>query len=175
MSLTGRVHCSENMTIVISRAYLNSLGYDGSSVYLNEPLCRPQVSRYEVTFVFPIDACGNIKTVDILHPFREFQLFSVGLSLILKIYHGQFEDGRAVYTNTLRAYPSTSGEITRQDHLKLFVGCKMYQDSVSQIMYLIKHRDNSSITGTGRFTTSMHFYTSSSFRYKVWNSRVHAL
>ncbi|XP_029691031.1 CUB and zona pellucida-like domain-containing protein 1 [Takifugu rubripes] len=137
---SGRVVCSDNMTIVISRAYLNSLGYDGSSVYLNDPQCRPQISRYDVTFVFPIDTCGNIKT---------------------------FEDGRAVYANTLRAYPSSFGEITRQDHLKLLVGCKMDQDSISQIMYLIEHRDNSSITGTGRFTTSMHFYTSSSFIYKV--------
>lgn len=96
--------------------------------------------------------------------------------LNLKVsYLGQFEDGRAVYTNTLRAYPSSSGEITRQEHLKMLVGCKMDQDSISQIMYLIEHRDNSSITGTGRFTTSMHFYTSSSFIYKVWKSRVHAM
>lgn len=78
-----------------------------------------------------------------------------------------------MYINSLRAYPSTYGEITHQDHLKLFVGCKMEQDSVSQIMYRIEHRDNSSITGSGRFPTFMHFYTSSSFAYKVWKSRVH--
>lgn len=80
-----------------------------------------------------------------------------------------------VYTNFLRAYPSTYGEITRQDHLKLLVGCKMEQDSVSQIMYRIEHCKNSSITGSGRYTTLMHFYTSSSFTYKVWNSRVQPL
>lgn len=90
-------------------------------------------------------------------------------------YLEQFEDDRTVYTNSLRAYPSTSGEITRQDYLKLLVGCKMEQDSVSQIMYRIEHRDNSSITGSGRFTTLMHFYTSSSFIYKVWKSGVHPL
>uniref|UniRef100_H3D752 CUB and zona pellucida-like domains 1, tandem duplicate 2 n=1 Tax=Tetraodon nigroviridis TaxID=99883 RepID=H3D752_TETNG len=134
-------HCnSANMTIVISTFYLNSLGYDGSNVYLDDPLCRPQFSKYNVTFSFPIDSCGNVKT---------------------------FEDGRTVYTNSLRAYPTTYGEITRQDHLKLLVGCRMEQDSVSQIMYRVEHRDNSSITGSGRYATLMHFYTSSSFSYKV--------
>lgn len=44
----------------------------------------------------------------------------------------------------------------------------MEQDSVAQIMYVVHHRDNSSITGTGRFNTSMAFYTSNSFYYMVW-------
>lgn len=88
-------------------------------------------------------------------------------------YLGQVEDGRTVFTNSLRAYPFTGGEITRQDHLKLLVGCKMEEDSVSQIMYLVQHRDNSSITGSGKYITHMNFYTSSSFWYKVWKSRMH--
>lgn len=59
------------MTIVISRNYLNSLGYDANNVYLDDPHCRPQVSKYEVVFAFPIDTCGNVKTVDTSHPFGE--------------------------------------------------------------------------------------------------------
>ncbi|XP_031163547.1 deleted in malignant brain tumors 1 protein isoform X4 [Sander lucioperca] len=138
---SGRVDCSsDNMIIVIERTYLNSLGYDGHSLYLNDPHCRPQVSTYQVVFNFPINTCGNIR---------------------------KFENGRVVYTNTLRAYTSSSGEITRQSHFKMNVGCRMEQDSVAQIMYVVQHRDNSSITGTGRFNTSMDFYTSSSFYYKV--------
>ncbi|XP_044070449.1 deleted in malignant brain tumors 1 protein isoform X2 [Siniperca chuatsi] len=138
---SGRVDCSsDNMNIVIEKTYLNSLGYDDHSLYLNDPHCRPQVSRYQVVFSFPINTCGNIR---------------------------KFENGRVVYTNALRAYTSNSGEITRQSHLKLNVSCRMEQDSVAQIMYLVHHRDNSSITGTGRFNTSMDFYTSSSFYYKV--------
>lgn len=82
-------------------------------------------------------------------------------------YHEQFKNGRVVYTNTLRAYGTSSGEITRQSQLKMNVGCRMEQDSVAQIMYLVEHHGNSSITGTGRFNTSMDFYTSSSFYYKV--------
>ncbi|XP_038593697.1 deleted in malignant brain tumors 1 protein isoform X2 [Micropterus salmoides] len=140
-SSSGRVDCSsDNMNIVIERTYLNSLGYDGHSLYLNDPLCRPQVSSYQVVFSFPINTCGNVR---------------------------KFQNGRVVYTNTVRAYTTNSGEITRQSHLKLNVGCRMEQDSVAQIMYLVHHRDNSSITGTGRFNTSMDFYTSSSFYYKV--------
>ncbi|XP_034754329.1 deleted in malignant brain tumors 1 protein-like [Etheostoma cragini] len=138
---SGRVDCSsDNMNIVIERTYLNSLGYDGHSLYLNDPHCRPQVSTYQVVFNFPINTCGNIR---------------------------KFENDRVVYTNTLRAYTSSSGEITRQSHFKMNVGCRMEQDSVAQIMYVVEHRDNSSITGTGRFNTSMDFYTSSSFYYKV--------
>ncbi|KAA8583663.1 hypothetical protein FQN60_014871 [Etheostoma spectabile] len=131
---------SDNMNIVIERTYLNSLGYDGHSLYLNDPHCRPQVSTYQVVFNFPINTCGNIR---------------------------KFENDRVVYTNTLHAYTSSSGEITRQSHFKMNVGCRMEQDSVAQIMYVVEHRDNSSITGTGRFNTSMDFYTSSNFYYKV--------
>lgn len=92
--------------------------------------------------------------------YRVWLLFNI-------FYLEQFENGRIVYTNNLRAYASSQGEITRQSNLKLTVGCRMEQDSVSQIMYLVRHRGNSSITGTGRFNTSMHFYTSSSFYNRV--------
>ncbi|KAK1904962.1 Deleted in malignant brain tumors 1 protein [Dissostichus eleginoides] len=138
---SGRVDCSsDNMNIVIERSYLNSLGYDGQSLYLNDQYCRPQVSRYQVVFNFPINTCGNVR---------------------------KFENGRIVYTNSLRASASTSGEITRQSHFKMNVGCRMEPDSVSQIMYVVRHNDNSSITGSGRFNTSMAFYTSYNFYYQV--------
>ncbi|KAM7408530.1 hypothetical protein PAMA_002316 [Pampus argenteus] len=138
---SGRVDCSsDNMNIVIERSYLNSLGYDGHSLYLNDQHCRPQVSSYQVVFSFPINTCGTVR---------------------------KFENGRVVYTNALRAYTSSNGEITRQSHLKINVGCQMEQDSMSQIMYVVSHRDNTSITGTGRFNTSMAFYTSGSFYQQV--------
>ncbi|KAI9535538.1 hypothetical protein NQZ68_003092 [Dissostichus eleginoides] len=138
---SGRVDCSsDNMNIVIERSYLNSLGYDVQSLYLNDQYCRPQVSRYQVVFNFPINTCGNVR---------------------------KFENGRIVYTNSLRASASTSGEITRQSHFKMNVGCQMEPDSVSQIMYVVRHNDNSSITGSGRFNTSMEFYTSNNFYYQV--------
>uniref|UniRef100_A0A7N6A6B3 CUB and zona pellucida-like domains 1, tandem duplicate 1 n=1 Tax=Anabas testudineus TaxID=64144 RepID=A0A7N6A6B3_ANATE len=126
---SGRVDCSsDNMNIVIERAYLNSLGYDGHSLYLDDQYCRPQVSTYQVVFSFPINTCGTVR---------------------------KFDNGRIVYTNTIRAYTSSSGEITRQSHFRMNVGCRMEQDSVSQIIYLVSHPDNGTIVGTGRFNTSM--------------------
>ena len=95
---------------------------------------------------------------------------SVGSCVLLCstiFYVEQIENGRVVYTNTLRADTSSYGEITRQVNLKLNVACQMDQDSVSQIMYLVEHLGNSSIVGTGKFNTSMNFYTSSSFYYQV--------
>lgn len=62
--MSGRVDCSsDNMNIVIERSYLNSLGYDGHSLYLNDPHCRPQISSYHVVFSFPLNTCGNIREV----------------------------------------------------------------------------------------------------------------
>ncbi|TNN63357.1 Deleted in malignant brain tumors 1 protein [Liparis tanakae] len=138
---SGKVDCSsDNMNITIQRSYLNSIGYDGESLYLNDPRCRPQVSSYQVVFNFPVNACGTAL---------------------------KFENGSAVYTNSLRASTSNYGDITRQSHLHMSVGCRMDQDSVAQIMYIVRHHDNSRITGTGRFNTSMDFFTSSSFYSKV--------
>uniref|UniRef100_A0A3Q4HTJ6 CUB and zona pellucida-like domains 1, tandem duplicate 1 n=1 Tax=Neolamprologus brichardi TaxID=32507 RepID=A0A3Q4HTJ6_NEOBR len=112
--LSGRVDCSsDNMNIVIEKSYLNSLGYDGHSLYLNDPHCRPQISYYNVVFSFPLNTCGNTR---------------------------EFENGKIVYTNSLRAYNSNYGEITRQSNFKLNVNCRMEQDSVSQILY---ERENS--------------------------------
>ncbi|XP_077960816.1 CUB and zona pellucida-like domain-containing protein 1 isoform X3 [Gasterosteus aculeatus] len=140
-SNSGRVDCSsDNMNIVLQRTYLNSLGYDGNDLYLNDEQCRPQISRDQVVFNFPINTCGNVR---------------------------KFDNGSVVYTNALRAFTSGSGEITRQAHFKMSVGCRMAQDSVAQIMYIVRHHDNTSITGTGRFNTSMDFYTSSSFYSQV--------
>ena len=55
------------MRIVIERSYLNSLGYDGHSLYLNDPHCRPHVSYYQVVFNFPINSCGTVRKVDNFH------------------------------------------------------------------------------------------------------------
>ncbi|KAF7656751.1 hypothetical protein LDENG_00036610 [Lucifuga dentata] len=138
---SGRVDCSyDNMDIVIEKSYLNSLGYNGYDLYLNDQYCRPQIFRYQVIFRFPVNTCGTIR---------------------------KFENGRVVYTNTVRAYASASGVITRQSFLKLNVGCRMEPDTMAQLMYVAHHHDNGSITGTGRFNATMAFYTSSNFYYQV--------
>uniref|UniRef100_A0A3P9P4R7 CUB and zona pellucida-like domains 1, tandem duplicate 1 n=1 Tax=Poecilia reticulata TaxID=8081 RepID=A0A3P9P4R7_POERE len=140
-SPSGRVDCSsDNMNIVINRAYLNSLGYDAHSLYLDDPSCKPQISSSEVVFSFPLTSCGTVKHLN---------------------------SGRIVFTNNIRGFPSSQGEIVRQSYLKMNVNCTMEPDSVSQIMFVVSNAGNSSIAGSGRYNTSMAFYTSSSFSYKV--------
>ncbi|XP_047459311.1 deleted in malignant brain tumors 1 protein-like [Mugil cephalus] len=138
---SGHVDCSSDyMTIVLNNSYLNSLGYNGNSLYLNDPYCRPQISSDQVVFKFPINSCGNVKG---------------------------FHNGKVVYTNALHTSDNSSGEITRRSYFKMNVSCLMEQDSVSQIMYVVQHPGNSSIIGTGRFNTSMAFYMSSSYYSRV--------
>ncbi|XP_029962544.1 deleted in malignant brain tumors 1 protein-like [Salarias fasciatus] len=128
------------MNIVIERSYLNSLGYSSHDLYLNDEHCRPKITSYQVIFSFPIESCGNVK---------------------------QISSDRVVYTNGLRSSNSSSGEITRHAVLKLNVTCIMDQDSLSENMFVIQNPGNSAIIGTGKFNTTMTFYTSSSFYYPV--------
>ncbi|XP_067092932.1 CUB and zona pellucida-like domain-containing protein 1 isoform X1 [Osmerus mordax] len=138
---TGRVDCSSDiMNIVVSRSYLNSLGYDGYNMYLNDQHCRPSISSYQVVFSFPINTCGTVR---------------------------KFVNERVVYTNALRASPSNSGEISRQSQFKLNVQCHMEKDTMVQIMYQANEVSNSTITGSGRFNGTMAFYHSSSFYNQV--------
>ncbi|XP_035255589.1 deleted in malignant brain tumors 1 protein isoform X2 [Anguilla anguilla] len=140
----GRVDCSsDNMTIVIQTSYLNSVGYSGYDLYLNDQYCRPSVSSYQVVFSFAPNTCGTRR---------------------------EFNNGRIVYTNGVRAYKSRSGEITRQSQFKLQVLCRMEQDATAQIMYVARERVEGNITGSGRFNVTMAFYTSGSFNYPVYDS-----
>ncbi|XP_053730477.1 deleted in malignant brain tumors 1 protein-like [Synchiropus splendidus] len=143
---SGSVDCSSStMTIVLQKNYLQSLGYEAHNLFLNDRSCRPRENPWDVVFSFPIHTCGNIQT---------------------------FQNSSAIYSNTLRAFPSSSGDgvITHHDFFRLNITCLMAQESESHIMYIVNHNQNSSIIGTGMFNTSMDFYTSSSFYYKVTES-----
>ncbi|XP_073683452.1 scavenger receptor cysteine-rich domain-containing protein DMBT1-like isoform X2 [Garra rufa] len=140
----GRVDCSsDNMVIVIQRSYLNSLGLSAYDLYVDDHLCRPSVSSTEVVFNFPLDACGTVK---------------------------EMINGYVSYTNNVRGSQSQSGEITRQSHFLLHVGCRMEPDTMVQIFYKASEVINANITGTGRFNASIAFYSSSSFYYKIYDS-----
>lgn len=75
-----------------------------------------------------------------------------------------------MYTNGVRAYPSQSGEITRQSHFKLQVLCRMEQDATAQIMYVARETESGNITGSGTFNLTMAFYSSGNFYYPVYDS-----
>ncbi|ROJ78919.1 CUB and zona pellucida-like domain-containing protein 1 [Anabarilius grahami] len=139
----GRVDCSsDNMVIVIQQSYLNSLGYSGNDLYVDDHLCRPTNASSEVVFSFPLDTCGTAK---------------------------EMMNGYVSYTNNVRASQSQSGEITRQSQFLLHVGCRMEPDTVVQIFYKAKEIINANITGTGRFNASIAFYTSSSFYQQIYD------
>ncbi|XP_036448698.1 CUB and zona pellucida-like domain-containing protein 1 [Colossoma macropomum] len=139
---TARVVCSsENMTIVIQRSYLDSLGIGWQNLYVDDHRCRPSANRYEVFFKFPIDMCGTNKTT---------------------------KNGRVVYSNHVQAAQSKSGEITRQvEEFLLNVNCHKGQDTTVGTVCKTEVTINSTITGTGHFNTSMAFYHSRSFSYPI--------
>ncbi|XP_051722922.1 deleted in malignant brain tumors 1 protein-like isoform X14 [Ctenopharyngodon idella] len=140
----GRVDCSsDNMVIVIQRSYLNSLGYSGNDLYVDDHLCRPTITSYEVVFSFPLDTCGTAK---------------------------EMMNGYVSFTNNVRASQSQSGEITRQSQFLLHVGCRMEPDTIVQIFYRAKEIIDANITGTGRFNASIAFYTSSGFYQQIYDS-----
>ncbi|XP_062376025.1 deleted in malignant brain tumors 1 protein-like [Sardina pilchardus] len=139
----GRVQCaSDNMNIVISRSYLIDQGFSVHDLYVNDQHCRPTINSYQVVFEFPLNRCGTVRT---------------------------FDKGRVIYENAVQAYKTSSGEITRQTgSFMLSVVCHMEKDSVSQIIYRANTVINSTISGTGRFNTTMAFYTSGSFYQQIY-------
>ncbi|KAL1257766.1 hypothetical protein QQF64_011010 [Cirrhinus molitorella] len=141
---TEHVNCSsDNMVIVIQKSYLDSLGLSADDLYVDDPLCRPNISNTEVVFSFPFDTCGTIK---------------------------EMKNGYVSYTNNVRASQSQSGEITRQSQFLLCVSCRMEPDTMVQVFYKAKENVNSKITGTGHFGASIAFFTSSSFNQQIYDS-----
>ncbi|XP_065153509.1 scavenger receptor cysteine-rich domain-containing protein DMBT1-like isoform X25 [Paramisgurnus dabryanus] len=140
----GRVDCSsDNMVIVIRASYLNSLGFNGNYLYVDDHRCRPTINSTEVVFRFSLNTCGTGK---------------------------EMMNGYVAYTNNVRASQSKSGEITLQPQFLLHVGCRMEPDTVVQILYKAKEDINANITGAGRFNASIAFFTSSSFNQQIFHS-----
>ncbi|XP_026141518.1 CUB and zona pellucida-like domain-containing protein 1 isoform X2 [Carassius auratus] len=138
------VNCSsDNMTIVIQRSYLNSVGLSGSDLYVNDRLCRPTISSTEVMFRFPLNACGTVK---------------------------EMMNSNVSYTNNVRASQSQSGQITRQSQFLLRVGCRMEPDTMVQIFYKAQENINANITEMGHFGANIAFYSSSNFDRKIYDS-----
>nr|XP_015202544.1 PREDICTED: deleted in malignant brain tumors 1 protein-like isoform X3 [Lepisosteus oculatus] len=137
----AQVECSSDaMRVIIQNSYLDSMGLTGNDLYLNDQYCRPVFSSSHVTFNVPLNSCGTVR---------------------------EDSRGRITYINDVRAFVSSSGEITRQSHMQLRVGCRMQQDTMVQIMYVARERVTGNITGSGNYNVKMAFYTSSNFYYPV--------
>ncbi|MGH0166120.1 UNVERIFIED_CONTAM: hypothetical protein FKN15_050281 [Acipenser sinensis] len=132
----ANIQCSSDyMEVTLQRSYIESLGYNASELYLNDPNCRPQTTGSQVLFRIPLNHCGTLREVN---------------------------NGSIAYYNNIRAY-SSGGVITRQTNLQLHVGCKMEQNTMVQIMYVTKEEATANETSWSRYSINMAFYTSDSF------------
>ncbi|MBN3282670.1 CUZD1 protein, partial [Polyodon spathula] len=135
-TISTNIQCSSvSMEVTLQRSYIESLGYNASELYLNDPNCRPQTTGSQVLFRIPLNHCGTFREVN---------------------------SGSIAYYNNIRAY-SSGGVITRQTNLQLRVGCKMEQNTTVQIVYMAKEEVTANETSWGRYSISMAFYTSDSF------------
>ncbi|XP_033005377.1 CUB and zona pellucida-like domain-containing protein 1 [Lacerta agilis] len=129
------ISCSSDMmTVILSKSYLDALGYDENDLTLNDPSCRP-VALNPVTFSFPLNSCGTVKTG---------------------------ENHTITYTNTITASPN-GNVITRHKQVDLIVRCIMENNSTVEVMYETKNVVNDDESALGRFNLSMAFYDSDSF------------
>lgn len=63
LSMAASLTCSsDRMTIVLSKAYLDSIGYNETHLQLNDPSCRP-ITTDQVIFSFPLNSCETTKEV----------------------------------------------------------------------------------------------------------------
>ncbi|KAM7170080.1 scavenger receptor cysteine-rich domain-containing protein DMBT1-like isoform 4-T6 [Macrochelys suwanniensis] len=129
------------MRAVIRRTYITSKGYFSWNVHLNDPTCRPMVTKSHVIFHIPYDGCGTKSEVN---------------------------NGTINYSNTVRA--STSGNfITRAKSPQLHFTCRMDQSMIVDIMHVVNESDSLETDETqyGRFNVKLAFYESPSFSSPV--------
>ncbi|NXL85121.1 CUZD1 protein, partial [Alectura lathami] len=128
---------SDRMKIVLSKAFLDSLGYNETHLQLNDPFCRP-VATDPVIFSFPLSSCGTTKTDD---------------------------DLSIIYTNVVTF--SETGIITRKKTVQIVAQCKMKNNSTVEVIYITENTITQNITSAGRYNVSMAFYDSDSFTSPV--------
>ncbi|XP_066477540.1 CUB and zona pellucida-like domain-containing protein 1 [Tiliqua scincoides] len=133
---------SDTMSVILSKSYLDALGYDENDLALNDPTCKP-VSFNPVTFTFPLNSCGTLKKTG--------------------------EDHRIIYSNTITASPA-GDVITRLKHVEINVKCIMENNSTVEVMYVTENDFAENKSALGTFNLSMSFYDSDSFSNPVFES-----
>ncbi|XP_030425732.1 deleted in malignant brain tumors 1 protein-like isoform X3 [Gopherus evgoodei] len=131
----------EYMRAVIRRAYIRLKGYFSWNFRLNDPTCRPMVTKSDVIFHIPYDGCGTKSEVN---------------------------NGTIDYSNTVRA--STSDNfITRAKSLQLHFTCRMNESVIVDIMAIVNESNSLETDETqyGQFNVKLSFYESPSFSSPV--------
>ncbi|XP_053890045.1 deleted in malignant brain tumors 1 protein [Malaclemys terrapin pileata] len=131
----------EYMRAVIRKAYIRSKGYFSWNFHLNDPTCRPMVTKSDVIFHIPYDGCGTKSKVN---------------------------NGTIDYSNTVRA--STSDKfIPRAKRPQLHFTCRMNQSMIVDIMHIVNESDSLETDETqyGQFNVKLSFYEAPSFSSPV--------
>ncbi|NXC11719.1 CUZD1 protein, partial [Orthonyx spaldingii] len=125
---------SDSMRIVLSKAYLASLGFSEAHLQLNDPSCRPVVTD-SVIFSFPLASCGTIKK----------------------------DEGHSItYTNSVSLAPA-GNVITRQKSAEIIAECRMENNATSEVIYTTRNNAVQIVAAEGRYNVSMAFYESDLF------------
>ncbi|NXX12380.1 CUZD1 protein, partial [Podargus strigoides] len=132
---------SDRMTIVLSKSYLASLGYNETHLQLNDPSCSPSVTD-SVIFSFPLGSCGTTKK----------------------------DEGQSITYTNIVSLSATGNIITRQKSVEIIAKCKMENNSTLEVIYVTKNNVIQNTTAVGRYNVSMSFYDSDSFSKPVRQS-----
>ncbi|KAM7133960.1 scavenger receptor cysteine-rich domain-containing protein DMBT1-like [Macrochelys suwanniensis] len=131
----------EYMHAVVNRAYLRSHGYDAWDVSLNDPYCKPNVTRNHVIFNIPYNGCGTRR---------------------------EGNNNTIIYSNLIKAI-SSGYIIKRQKDLHLHINCKMLQNRWIEIMYIAEDVTEVNETQYSRYDVNISFYESPSFLWPVYD------
>ncbi|KAM9197433.1 LOW QUALITY PROTEIN: scavenger receptor cysteine-rich domain-containing protein DMBT1 [Dugong dugon] len=139
--------CLQNhMQAVVSRSYLQSLGYVARDLIIpgwsGSYQCQSQITPSQVIFTIPYLGCGTIKQVD---------------------------NDTITYSSFLKAAVS-SGIIKKKKDLNIHISCRMLQDTWVDMMYIANDTIEFKEIQYGNFAVNISFYTSSSFSYPVTSS-----
>uniref|UniRef100_A0A6J0SDQ3 Scavenger receptor cysteine-rich domain-containing protein DMBT1 n=1 Tax=Pogona vitticeps TaxID=103695 RepID=A0A6J0SDQ3_9SAUR len=140
------VSCSgEYMVARISRAYIQSLGYKESDLYLNssDPTCASQISQAYVIFNIPFSGCGTVRQ--------------------------QMNNNTITYSNIIRTLVSDY-IITRKRNFQLHVMCEMNENTVVETAFLAQDAVDIVERQYGHYNVTLAFYQSPSFISQVYGS-----
>ncbi|XP_058045087.1 deleted in malignant brain tumors 1 protein [Ahaetulla prasina] len=140
-----RLSCADGfMRAQLSIAYLNSIGYDASQVYLNslDRSCSSHISGDYVYFTIPFYGCNTEITV---------------------------KNDTIIYYNVIKTLNSDY-IITRKKNFQFHVLCEMKQNTIVETKFIAENAVDITERHIGHYNVSLAFYSSSSFTDKVLGS-----
>ncbi|KAJ6669025.1 hypothetical protein lerEdw1_007834 [Lerista edwardsae] len=129
----------------ISTAYLRSLGYNATDLYLNssDSFCTPQITPDYVIFHIPYSGCGTVRQ--------------------------QTNNNTMIYSNIIKTYVS-GYIITRKENFQFHVTCVMNEETIVDTMFVAQNSVDMTARQYGNYNVSLAFYQSGNFYNKVYGS-----